>query len=75
MKVSELIELLKNEDPNAEVIQTGEHNEPGPFSGRIARGVYVAENTWMGEFYDERDLEEIEDDAPADAAIYLWPVN
>ena len=72
--VKELIEKLKQEDPDAIVVTTGEHNQPSPFD-RIGRGFYAAENTWSGEWGSEDDEDESYAKENGVKAVYIEPVN
>jgi hypothetical protein len=88
MKVKELIEKLKLEDENAEVILNAdeEGNYYSPLEGTLGfgRGYYIPENTWSGQFLnqeyidDENELEgeiyETNKDI-AQKCIVLFPIN
>lgn len=88
MKVKELIEKLKLEDENAEVILSAdeEGNYYSPLEGTLGfgRGYYIPENTWSGQFLnqeyidDENELEgeiyETNKDI-AQKCIVLFPIN
>ena len=85
MKVKELIELLKQEDPEKEVIMSkdGEGNNFSPFADFGNVDTYLADSTWSGEVgfselteelkkdgYEEEDI--LPDGVPA---LVLYPVN
>jgi hypothetical protein len=84
MKVKELIEKLKAEDPNAEVIcqKDPEGNGYSPLSDWW-QGAYRADSTWSGEAGlealtdDDRREGYTEEDVIEDGvrAIFLTPVN
>lgn len=84
MKVKDLIELLKQEDPEALVIcqRDPEGNGYSPLSSLYEFG-YVAENTWSGyaklreltpELIEEGFTEE-DVDEDSEKAVFLVPVN
>ena len=88
MKVKELIEKLKLEDEDAEVILSAdeEGNYYSPLEGRLGfgKGYYIPNNTWSGEFLnqeyinDENELEgEIYENNKdiAQKCIVLFPIN
>jgi hypothetical protein len=88
MKVKELIEKLKLEDENAEVILSAdeEGNYYSPLEGTLGfgKGYYIPNNTWSGEFLnqeyinDENELEgEIYENNKdiAQKCIVLFPIN
>lgn len=88
MKVKELIEKLKLEDEDAEVILSAdeEGNYYSPLEGTLGfgKGYYVPNNTWSGEFLnqeyinDENELEgEIYENNKdiAQKCIVLFPIN
>lgn len=88
MKVKELIEKLKLEDENAEVILSAdeEGNYYSPLEGTLGfgKGYYIPKNTWSGEFLnqeyidDENELEgEIYENNKdiAQKCIVLFPIN
>lgn len=88
MKVKELIEKLKLEDENAEVIISAdeEGNYYSPLEGTLGfgKGYYIPNNTWSGEFLnqeyinDENELEgEIYENNKdiAQKCIVLFPIN
>ena len=54
MKVRELIEVLKDVDPDIEVImqKDAEGNGYSPLVGCYDKGIFHAHNSWDGEFYD-----------------------
>ena len=71
MKVKELIEKLKLEDENAEVILNAdeEGNYYSPLEGTLGfgRGYYIPENTWSGQFLNQ---EYIDDENELEGEIY-----
>lgn len=73
MKVSELINYLSEENPNAEVIlsKDAEGNEYSPLDD-LDPGFYIRESTWSGEFITPSERE---DDTKYEPAVCLWPVN
>ena len=88
MKVKELIEKLKLEDEDAEVIISAdeEGNYYSPLEGTLGfgKGYYIPNNTWSGEFLnqeyinDENELEgEIYENNKdiAQKCIVLFPIN
>lgn len=88
MKIKELIEKLKLEDEDAEVILSAdeEGNYYSPLEGTLGfgRGYYIPENTWSGQFLnqiyidDKNELEgEIYEDNKeiAQRCIVLFPIN
>ena len=88
MKVKELIENLKLEDENAEVILSAdeEGNYYSPLEGTLGfgNGYYIPNNTWSGQFLnqeyinDENELEgEIYENNKdiAQKCIVLFPIN
>lgn len=88
MKIKELIEKLKLEDEDAEVILSAdeEGNYYSPLEGTLGfgRGYYIPENTWRGQFLnqiyidDKNELEgEIYEDNKeiAQKCIVLFPIN
>lgn len=88
MKVKELIEKLKLEDEDAEVILSAdeEGNYYSPLEGTLGfgQGYYIPNNTWSGEFLnqeyinDENELEgEIYENNKdiAQKCIVLFPTN
>lgn len=88
MKVKELIEKLKLEDADAEVILSPdeEGNYYSPLEGTLGfgKGYYIPNNTWSGEFLnqeyinDENELEgEIYENNKdiAQKCIVLFPIN
>ena len=74
MKVRELMEVLSNVDPEAEVVMSkdAEGNGYSPFS-HLWSGCYVAHTTWSGEAFDMSPDEC--PDGPSVAAIILKPIN
>lgn len=88
MKVGELIEKLKHEDENAEVILSAdeEGNYYSPLEGTLGfgKGYYIPNNTWRGEFLNQEyidDENEIEGEIyeankdKAQKCIVLFPIN
>ena len=88
MKVKELIEKLKLEDEDAEVILSAdeEGNYYSPLEGTLGfgKGYYIPNNTWSGELLnqeyinDENELEgEIYENNKdiAQKCIVLFPIN
>lgn len=90
MKVKELIEKLKLEDEDAEVILSAdeEGNYYSPLEGTLGfgKGYYIPNNTWSGQFLnqeyiddeDENELEREIYEANKDIAqkcIVLFPIN
>ena len=88
MKDKELIEKLKLEDEDAEVILSAdeEGNYYSPLEGTLGfgKGYYIPNNTWSGEFLnqeyinDENELEgEIYENNKdiAQKCIVLFPIN
>lgn len=82
MKVSELIEYLKQLPQDAQVIMAkdAEGNQFSPWCGDHSEGLYYATTSWSGEFADSSDKESLEllaeeeETKPVDA-IVLWPTN
>ena len=88
MKVKELIKMLKEEDPEREVIMSKdrEGNDYSPLSD-FGEGTYVPDSTWSGDIYIEELTEELEkegfteeDLGPLDIegrvkALILYPIN
>ena len=88
MKVKELIEALKLEDQNAEVILSAdeEGNYFSPLEGTLGFGVgyYLPRNTWSGEFLNDTY---VKDNMQEESKIYnenkdkckrcivLFPIN
>ena len=87
MKVKELIERLKLEDENAEVIlsadEEGNYYSPLEDTLGFGKGYYIPRNTWSGEFIPEYaiGIEECETDMLnenkdiAQKCIVLFPIN
>ena len=88
MKVKELIEKLKLEDENAEVILSAdeEGNYYSPLEGTLGfgNGYYIPNNTWSGQFLNQEyidDENEIEGEIYetnkdiAQKCIVLFPIN
>ena len=71
MKVKELIEKLKLEDEDAEVILSAdeEGNYYSPLEGTLGfgKGYYIPNNTWSGEFLNQ---EYINDENELEGEIY-----
>lgn len=88
MKVKELIEKLKLEDEDAEVIPSAdeEGNYYSPIEGTLGfgKGYYIPNNTWSGKFLNqeyindenefEREIYENNKDI-AQKCIVLFPIN
>jgi hypothetical protein len=83
MKVKELINKLKETDPEREVVMSkdSEGNSHSPLYG-FWEGSYVPETTWYGEVYNDSmegdpDPEDVRipGEGGAVAAIVLQPVN
>lgn len=72
MTVAELIEVLSELNPEAEVIcqKDSEGNGYSPLSGAQA-GYYLPDSSYSGEF----DTEDDEDSEDSVAAVVLFPVN
>lgn len=88
MKVKELIEKLKLEDENAEVILSAdeEGNYYSPLEGTLGfgKGYYIPNNTWSGQFLNQEyidDKNELEGEIYennkeiAQKCIVLFPIN
>ena len=88
MKVKELIEKLKLEDEDAEVILSAdeEGNYYSPLEGTLGfgKGYYIPNNTWSGEFLNQEyidDRNELEGEIYennkdiAQKCIVLFPIN
>lgn len=82
MKVKELIELLKKQDENLEVIASRdpEGNYFSPVSDRFDFGIYVPESLYYGEIYDEldiyeEDISEVLTLGKAVRALIMFPLN
>ena len=87
MKVKELIEKLKLEDENAEVILSAdeEGNYYSPFETLgFGNGYYIPNNTWSGQFLNQEyinDKNELEGEIYennkdiAQKCIVLFPIN
>lgn len=81
MKVSELITILKDLDPDTIIVlsQDGEGNNYSPLIA-VDKALYVPENTWSGYalFSNNDDYENDEGHfTPEDAqdAVVFWPTN
>lgn len=83
MTVSDLINLLKTEDPSRIVVMSadGEGNNFSPLSGHSV-GSYRADSTWSGEVGLEKLTPEMEkkgyseeDVIEGKRALVLWPTN
>lgn len=85
MKVKELIEMLKDEDGDKEVIMSGdgEGNRHSPFCAFGDVDTYLADSTWSGEVGFAKLTEELEKEGYEEAdilsdgvpALVLYPVN
>lgn len=85
MKVSELLEQLKDLDPDMEVImqKDAEGNGYSPLAGADPDAVYIEESTWSGEVYDATwsadeacmDEDEWEEILARPRALILHPIN
>ncbi len=75
MTVKELIEKLQSLPQDNVVIMSkdGEGNEYSPLSD-MSVGLYAAETTWRGDYYDPKDIES-EERSSYDPVVCLWPVN
>lgn len=86
MKVKELLEQLKDCDPEAVVVlqKDSEGNGYSPLCGADPDCIYVAESSWSGEVhdidmeaedagYDEESWETLKEVSPR--AVVLWPIN
>ena len=67
MKVNELISQLKELPPDLLVVMAKGGNNYSPLA-QVSEGVYEAETTWSGEYFDIEDGDE-------PSAICLWPTN
>lgn len=81
MKIRELIDLLNRYDPETEVVvsRDSEGNSFSPVDG-YSDGIYVADNTWSGEMYEEEEFDQYVKEgefSKTDAvkAVCLFPVN
>lgn len=85
MKIGELIEALKDLDPEMECIvqKDSEGNGYSPLAGADPDGIYIAETTWYGSVYDSNwsaedtgmDDDEWEEILKKPRALILYPVN
>jgi len=81
MKVSELIEYLKELPQDAQVVlaKDGEGNSFSPLCGDHSEGVYFPNTPWSGEFASDDDKESLEllteEIGGPIKAIVLWPTN
>jgi len=85
MKVKELIEVLKELDPEMECImqKDSEGNGYSPLSGADPDGIYIADSTWSGDVYDSNwsakdaamDEEEWNEILEMPRALILFPNN
>lgn len=85
MKVGELIEMLKDLDPEMECIvqKDSEGNGFSPLAGADPNGIYIPETTWYGDVYDSNwcsedagmDDDEWEEILKKPRALILYPVN
>ncbi len=83
MKVSDLINILSEQDPDAEVVLSsdGEGNSYSPLAD-YSIGAYDADTTWGGQFGASELTEEMEregytkeDLIEGVKAVCLWPTN
>lgn len=85
MKVSLLLKILKELDPEMEVIiqKDSEGNGYSPLAGADPEGIYVEESSWGGYVYDPTwgaegacmDEEEWQEILKLPRALILYPVN
>lgn len=85
MKIKELIETLSAYDPECEVVMSGdsEGNVFKTISNLVSVGIYVPENGWCGQFYDDQwdaddaciDEDEWNEMLEGPRTICIWPVN
>lgn len=73
MNVNDLLEILRGLPGEDLVVlaKDGEGNSYSPLSD-YGIGVYVADSTWDGDYYDADDEDKPEDGVPA---VTLWPTN
>ncbi len=76
MKVSELIEILKDLPQEHEVVMSkdGEGNSFSPCAN-FGLQMYIPDSTWSGEILSEEDIEEGETQEYIENAVVLWPTN
>ncbi len=81
MLAKDLIAELQKLPPDTIVVMSGdaEGNHYSPLAG-CGMGLYVAENTWAGQYYDREEYEsEIKegyvDEGTGVPAFCVWPVN
>lgn len=82
IKVKELKDLLNDlpEDSYVILSKDGGGNGYSPFDG-YARGKYIPENTWSGEFYSNKHLKNYDDKEKEDInknsveCVTLYPIN
>lgn len=74
--IRELQESLSQFDPDAQVIfsKDSEGNSFSPYSGDWTTGLYVADSTWQGDFYDFSETDIYEADQAVNSVVF-WPVN
>lgn len=85
MKVKDLLEQLKDLDPEMEIImqKDSEGNGYSPLAGADPEGIYIAESTWSGDVYDASwtaddacmDEEEWEEIQAQPRCVVLYPIN
>lgn len=81
MKVKELIEILKEFDPEKEIIigKDSEGNSFSPLDEQIYAGLYCPDSTWSGEFYEDSTIGDEEyfqpDKDNSIEVICLYPIN
>lgn len=85
MKIRELMEILKDLDPEMECIiqKDSEGNGYSPLAGADPDAIYIAETTWYGEVYDsnwsaeDTDMDEDlwETMLKKPRCLVLFPVN
>lgn len=84
MKVKELLEILKDLDPEMELIvqKDSEGNGYSPLAGADSDAIYVAKTTWYGEVYEVdltpedccMDQEEWEEMQKLPRTVILYPM-
>jgi hypothetical protein len=74
MKVKELIKILEDLAPGAEVIMSsdGEGNNFSPLAEACGPYMYTPESTWSGSIENEEDVEA---DEFRGNAVVLWPTS
>jgi hypothetical protein len=79
MKVKELLELLNDVDPEAEVVLSsdGEGNSFSPCADYSPQYRYEADSTWNGELVSAEDPDEFDEERWNEAVpcVVLWPTN